>query len=276
MKEAESKKLLSFPDVKQFIDNDKKITSWIEKVKPIFHPEKQKEEGNEKMTFSEFLILYEEGSKFNIINEECEELLNKCKDLKNLFDEIKISLNNSNDIKNNILDFAKLESFEEKIIIYNISCDEFDLVLNQLSQGKQWLESAKKFMEEYNKSLNNKFKFNHLLKNNMTEIDSDSFIINRTENIKIIEKYLKENKTFYNDLIILTKNIPPYFKNSTESTELSNYQYLAEAKMNSLNKSNNANDILKSIEDFQNYCISKETFHCLNYQRVLLALYTSI
>ena len=259
MKEAESKKLLSFPDVKQFIDNDKKITSWIEKVKPIFHPEKQKEEGNEKMTFSEFLILYEEGTKFNIINEECEELLNKCKDLKNLFDEIKISLNNSNDIKNNILDFAKLESFEEKIIIYNISCDEFDLVLNQLSQGKQWLESAKKFMEEYNKSLNNKFKFNHLLKNNMTEIDSDSFIINRTENIKIIEKYLKENKTFYNDLIILTKNIPPYFKNSTESTELSNYQYLAEAKMNSLNKSNNANDILKSIEDFQNYCISKET-----------------
>ena len=211
------------------------------------------------MTFSEFLILYEEGSKFNIINEECEELLNKCKDLKNLFDEIKISLNNSNDIKNNILDFAKLESFEEKIIIYNISCDEFDLVLNQLSQGKQWLESAKKFMEEYNKSLNNKFKFNYLLKNNMTEIDSDSFIINRTENIKIIEKYLKENKTFYNDLIILTKNIPPYFKNSTESTELSNYQYLAEAKMNSLNKSNNANDILKSIEDFQNYCISKET-----------------
>ena len=259
IKEAESKKLLSFPDVKQFLDNDKTITSWSEKVKPIFHSEKQKEEGNQKMNFDEFLQLYEEGTKFHIINEECEELLNECKDLKNLFDEIKISLNNTNDINNNILDFAKLESFEEKIIIYNISCEEFDLVLNQLNQGKQWLESAKKFKEEYNKSLNNKFKFNYISKNNMAEIDSYSFIINRNENIKLIEKYLRENKTFYNDLLLLTNNIPPYFKNSAESTELSNYQYLAEAKMNNLVKSNNTDDILQSIENFQDYCILKET-----------------
>ena len=115
------------------------------------------------MNFSDFLQLYEEGSKFNLINEECEELLIKCKDLKNLFDEIKVSLN-SNDTNNNILDFTKLESFEEKIVIYNISCEEFDLVLNQLNQGKKWLENAKKFKEEYNKSIKNKFKFHYLSK----------------------------------------------------------------------------------------------------------------
>ena len=260
IREAESKKLLSFPDVKQFLDNEKLITSWSEKVKPIFHLEKQKDDENKKINFEQFLKLYEEGTKFNIINEECEELLNKCKELKNLFDEIKISLNITNDKNNNnILDFTKLESFEEKIIIYNISCDEFDLVLNQLNQGKQWLESAKKFKEEYNKSQNNKFKFNYISNNDLTEIDLYTFITKRNENIKLIEKYLKENKTFYNDLLLLTNNIPPYFKNSVESTELSKYQYLAEVKMNNLNKPNNVNDILLTIENFQDICILKET-----------------
>ena len=260
IKEAESKKLLSFPDVQQFLEKEKKITSWIEKIKPIFYSEKQKEkhENNEDINFSDFLQLYEEGSKFNLINEECEELLSKCKDLKKLFDEIKISLN-SNDTNNNILDFTKLESFEEKIIIYNISCKEFDLVLNQLNQGKKWLENAKKFKEEYYKSIKNKFKFHYLPKNNMEQIDTKTFIMNRNDNIKSIEKYLKENKIFYNDLIFLTENTPPYFKNSAESTELSHYKLLAEAKMNNQNKTNNTEDILKSIENFQDCCIVKET-----------------
>ena len=264
IKEAESKKLLSFPDVQQFLEKEKKIISWIEKIKPIFYSEKQKEkhENNEEMNFSGFLQLYEEGSKFNLINEECEELLIKCKDLKNLFDEIKISLN-SNDTNNNILDFTKLESFEEKIIIYNISCEEFNLVLNQLNQGKKWLENAKKFKEEYNKSIKNKFKFHYLSKNILDEIDTKTFIIYRNDNIKSIEKYLKENKIFYNDLIFLTENTPPYFKNSAESTELSHYKLLAEAKMNNQNKTNNTEDILQLIENFQDCCIVKETL--INY-----------
>ena len=266
IKEAESKKLLSFPDVNHFLENDKIITTWIEKIKPIFYSEKHKEkqENNQNISFPEFLLLYDEGLKFHLINEECEDLLNKCKDLKNLYDEIKISLNNS-DINNNILDFEKLISFEEKIIIYNISCEEFDLVLNQLNQGKKWRENAKKFTEEYNKSLKNRFKFHYLSKNNtsnianISEIDSNTFIMNRNENIKAIEKYLKENKIFYNDLKSLTENIPPYFKNSSENTELSNYLLLAEAKMNNLYKSNNTEDILHFIENFQGHCILKET-----------------
>ena len=220
------------------------------------------------MNFSEFLQLYEEGLKFNLINEECDELLNKCKDLKNLFDEIKISLN-TYDINNNLLDFAKLQSFEEKIVLYNISCEEFDLVLNQLNQGKKWLESAKKFTEEYNKSIKNKFKLNYLPKNNddinntITEIDTNTFIMNRNDNIKSIEKYLKENKIFYNDLLSLTQNIPPYFKNSAESTELVKYQCLSEVKMNNPIKSKNTEDILQFIENFQGHCIPKETI--INY-----------
>ena len=270
IREAESKKLLSFPDVKQFFDNDKKITSWIEKIKPIFYTEKHKEkhENNQNLNFSEFLQLYEEGLKFNLINEECDELLNKCKDLKNLFDEIKISLN-TYDINNNLLDFAKLQSFEEKIVLYNISCEEFDLVLNQLNQGKKWLESAKKFTEEYNKSIKNKFKLNYLPKNNddinndISKIDTNTFIMNRNDNIKSIEKYLKENKIFYNDLLSLTQNIPPYFKNSAESTELVKYQCLSEVKMNNPIKSKNTEDILQFIENFQGHCIPKETI--INY-----------
>ena len=264
IKEAESKKLLSFPDVKQFFDNDEKINSWIEKIRPIFYSEKHKEkhENNQIMAFPEFLKLYEEGLKFNLINEECDDLLNKCKDLKNLFDEIKISLN-TNDINNNILDFAKLKSFEEKIIIYNLSCDEFDLVLNQLNQGKKWLESAKKFTEEYNKSIKNKFRLHYMPKNNTTQIDVKTFIQNRNDNIKLIEKYLKENKIFYNDLKSLTENIPSYFKNSAESTELLKYQCLSEVKMNNPIKSKDTEDILQFIENSQGHCIPKETM--INY-----------
>ena len=273
IKEAESKKLLSFQDVKLFFDNDKKITSWIEKIKPIFYSEKQKEkhESNQILIFSEFLQLYDEGMKFNLINEECEELLNKCRDLKNLYDEIKISLN-TYDINNNLLDFAKLQSFEEKIIIYNISCIEFDLVLNQINQGKKWLENAKNFTEEYNKSIKNKFKLHYLPKNhvdindinnNISENDIKNYIMNRNDNIKSIEKYLKENKIFYNDLLTLTQNIPPYFKNSAESTELLKYQCLSEVKMNNPIKSKDPEDILQFIENFQGHCIPKETI--INY-----------
>ena len=264
IKEAESKKLLSFPDVKLFFENDKRVSSWIEKVKPIFYSEKHKEkhENNQIEIFSEFLAMYDEGLKFKLINEECDELLNKCKDLKSLYDEIKISLN-TNDINNNILDFAKLKSFEEKIVLYNIYCEEFDLVLNQLNKGKKWLENAKKFTEEYNKSLKNKFTFHYMSKNNnnnnINEIDSNTFIMYRNDNIKSIEKYLKENKIFYNDLKSLTENIPSYFKNSAESAELSRYLCLAEIKLNNPVKSNNTEDILQFIENFQGYCISKET-----------------
>ena len=267
IKEAESKKLLSFPEVKQFVDNDKKITTWIEKIKPIFYSEKQKEkyEINEIMNFDEFLLLYKEGIKFNLINEECEELLNKCRELKNLFDEIKTTLN-TNDLNNNILDFEKLKSFEEKITIYNISCSEFDLVLNQLNEGKKWKENAKKFIDEYNKSLKNKFKFHYLQKNiididingNISEYDTKNFLINRNENIKSVEKYLKENKIFYNDLKLLTDNIPPYFKNSSENAELSRYLYLTESKMNKQAKLENTEEILNYIENIQEYCFSKE------------------
>ena len=267
IKEAESKKLLSFPEVKQFVDNDKKITTWIEKIKPIFYSEKQKEkyEINEIMNFNEFLLLYKEGIKFNLINEECEELLNKCRELKNLFDEIKITLN-TNDLNNNILDFEKLKSFEEKITIYNITCSEFDLVLNQLNEGKKWKENAKKFIDEYNKSLKNKFKFHYLQKNiididingNISEYDTKNFLINRNENIKSVEKYLKENKIFYNDLKLLTDNIPPYFKNSSENAELSRYLYLTESKMNKQSKLENTEEILNYIENIQEYCFSKE------------------
>ena len=264
IKEAESKKLLSFQDVKQFFDNDKKINSWIEKIRPIFYSEKHKEkqENNQIISFPEFLQLYEEGSKFNLINEECDDLLNKCKELKNLFDEIKISLNNNN-INNNILDFAKLKSFEEKIILYNLSCDEFDLVLNQLNHGKKWLEAAKKFTEEYNKSIKNKFRLHYMPKKNTSSIDITTFIQNRNDNIKSIEKYLKENKIFYNDLKSLTENIPSYFKNSAESTELLKYQCLSEVKMNNPIKSKNTEDILQFIENFQGHCIPKETM--INY-----------
>ena len=44
------------------------------------------------MTFEEFLNNYQEGLKFKLINEECEELLKKCNEIKELYDEIKISL----------------------------------------------------------------------------------------------------------------------------------------------------------------------------------------
>ena len=272
IKEAESKKLLSFPDVKLFLDNEKQIVSWIEKIKPIFYPEKENSKEKEKdnnnivITFSDFLLIYEEGLKYNIINEEFEEILKKCKELKDLYEEIKKILNN--DIKNNLLDFAKLKSFEEKIISYNnITCEEFDLVSNQLSQGKKWLENAKKFVEECNKA--NKNKFNFLYLNNIDTIDSEMLINYRNENIKIIEKYIKENKIFYKDLKNLTENTPPYFKNSTESTELINYQFLAELKMNNPIKTNNTEDILKFIEDFQGCCVSKDTIiNYFNFYRI--------
>ena len=97
----------------------------------------------------------------------------------------------------------------------------------------------------------------------MPEFDTNTFILNRNDNIKSIEKYLKENKIFYNDLLSLTQNIPPYFKNSAESTELVKYQCLSEVKMNNPIKSKNTEDILQFIENFQGHCIPKETI--INY-----------
>ena len=125
--------------------------------------------------------------------------------------------------------------------------ENYIIVSNQLSQGKKWLENAKKFVEECNKA--NKNKFNFLYLNNIDTIDSEMLTNYRNENIKIIEKYIKENKIFYKDLKNLTENTPPYFKNSTESTELIKYQFLAELKMNNPIKTNNTEDILKFVED---------------------------
>ena len=291
IKEAESKKLLNYPDVKAFIDNDKIMTEWIKKIEPIFCYDKERENISSKMLlkelhnldyslkFEDFLKYYEEGQKFTLINEECEELLNNCKDIKDLYDEINLSLNDNQ----SILDFNKLKSFCDRIGQYNIICDKFDNVLKKLNIGQEWLENAKKFCIEYSNANENKFNFHYYKKNinnniennnidyinnfnknenyymNNEEIDSQEFMKLRNENIKLIEKYLKENKIFFEELTNLTENVPSYLKNTIESNELSKYKCLAEVKMNKELELDTAEEILFYIEETQGICIKKET-----------------
>ena len=284
IKEAETKKLLNYPDVKTFIEKDKLIANWIEKINPIFYNDKQREKmsaknllkelhNSDSLQFEDFLNYYEEGKKFNLMNEECEELLNKCNGVKELYDEIKSSLNDSQ----SILNFKTLKLLGDRISQYNIICDEFDNVLKQLNAGEEWLENGKKFCIEYNNANKNKFNCIYLKKdmhnsnsnndendigndmmNDDEEIDPQEFVKIRNENIILIDKYIKENKIFFDELLKLTKNVPVYLKNSRECTELLNYQYLGELKMNSTIKMNTSEEILFSIEQSQGTCISKD------------------
>ena len=271
IKEAESKKLLDYPDVQFFVNNDELVLEWIKKIEPIFYNDKERENicaknllkdlhnSENSMTFEEFLNNYQEGLKFKLINEECEELLKKCNEIKELYDEIKISLNENK----SILNFNKLKSFGDKIAQYNIICDEFDNVLKQLNLGQEWLENAKKFFSEYNNSNKNKFNLHHLKTENeeninKEEIDIQNFIKVRNENIKLIEKYLKENKIFFDDLLKLTKNVPAYLQNTSESNDLSEYQLKAEVKMNYPISQLTPENILLYIEESQGICISKD------------------
>ena len=283
IKEAEIKKLLSYPDVKAFINNDEIISIWIEKVSPIFYNDKQRDnisaknllielhDSNKSMQYNDFLNYYEEGLKFNLINEECEELLNKSKEIKELNDEIKILLNISSNDNQSILNFNKLKSFGDRIAQYNIICEEFDNVLIQLNLGEEWIENTKKFCIEYNNANKNKFNFHYFKKdinNNINNMENDDeknvdyeiekYIEARNENIKIIENYLKNNKIFFDDLLRLTKNVPSYLKNTAESIDLSNYQYLAELRMNNLPKLTTPESILLYIEESQGICIKKD------------------
>ena len=276
IKEAESKKLLNYEDVKAFVDNDKVVEEWIEKIEPIFYNDKQREKISAKnllkeitnsnycLKFDDFLKYYEEGQNLILINEECEELLNKCKDIKDLYDEIKVSLNDNQ----SILDFNKLKLFGDRISQYNIICNEFDNALKELNLGQEWQENAKKFCDEYTKANNNKFTFYYLCENindeneniaiDYDKIDPKLFNQYRNDNMKIIEKYLKENKIFFDDLLKLTKNVPSYLKNTGESTNLSNFQLLSELSMNKHIQLNSAEQILSYIEKTQGICISKE------------------
>ena len=285
IKEAETKKLLNYPDVKAFVDNDKVISDWIEKIHPIFYNDKQREKisaknllkelhnSSDSLKFEDFIKYYEEGKKFTLMNEECEELLSKCNDIKELYDEIKDSLNDNQ----SILNFNKLKLLGDRISQYNIICNEFDNVLKQLNSGQEWLENEKKFCIEYNNANKSKFKFHYLKKdiNNLNnnenndndngndmeideEIDPQEFIKIRNENIKLIDKYIRENKIFFDELLKLTKNVPSYLKNSAECTNLFNYQYLSELKMNSTNNLTTSDEILFCIEESQGACISKD------------------
>ena len=216
------------------------------------------------LKFDDFLKYYEEGQNLILINEECEELLNKCKDIKDLYDEIKVSLNDNQ----SILDFNKLKLFGDRISQYNIICNEFDNALKELNLGQEWQENAKKFCDEYTKANNNKFTFYYLCENindeneniviDYDKIDPKLFNQYRNDNMKIIEKYLKENKIFFDDLLKLTKNVPSYLKNTGESTNLSNFQLLSELSMNKHIQLNSAEQILSYIEKTQGICISKE------------------
>ena len=275
IKEAESKKLLDCRDVQYFVKNDELVTTWIEKIEPIFYNGKERDNISAKnlltdlhnsencMKFEEFLNNYQEGLKFKLINEECEDLLNKCNEIKELHDGIKLSLNENQ----SILNFNKLKSFGDKIAQYNIICDEFDNVLKQLYLGQEWLENSKKFFLEYNNANKNKFSLEYLKKED--ENDIQQFIKIRSENIKLIEKYLKENKIFFDDLLKLTKNVPTYLKNTSENNDLTNYQNLAEFKMNSISELNNPENILLYIEESQGICISKDIIkNCFNSYKI--------
>ena len=279
IKEAELKKLLNYQDVKYFVNNDEMVSLWIQKIEPIFDENKEREKMSAKniyldlhnssnsINFVDFLNLFEEGQKFSLINEECEELLKKSIEIKELYDEVKQSFNE----EQNILNFNKLKYFGDRIAQYNIICDVFDIVLKQLNLGQEWLENSKKFCLEYNNECNNKFNLYYIQKdiNNNDDINIEDYIKIRNENIRIIEKYIKEKKIFFEDLLKLTQNVPLYLKNTSESIALTNHQHLGELTMNSISKFNSPEEILLSIEESQGMCISKDIIvNCFNLYKI--------
>ena len=91
----------------------------------------------------------------------------------------------------------------------------------------------------------------------------------RNENIVRIEKYKKGKKIFFDDLLKLTENVPSYLKNTHESINLSENQYIGEFKMNSISKLNTPEEILLFIKESHGLCISKEIIiNCFNLYKI--------
>jgi hypothetical protein len=111
---------------------------------------------------------------------------------------------------------------------------------------KYWISQTKPFLNKKDKT------FSELISRAKEgqELPLSSSIIDEFVDFK--------NKIFFDELLKLTKNVPPYLKNSKECIDLLHYQYLGELKMNSTNKINTSEEILFSIEESQGCCISKD------------------
>ena len=268
IKFSQQRNLSNIPEIKTFIDEYNIMNSWVEKLTPIFNEinsnkfsknesEEEEEEISEKkiksenendsITYEELLKYFQEGKKFEYINEDCELLLEKCEEIIKLHDEINsvINSNNSN------YDYEKFSKFCNEINQYKVKCNEFDFIINQINIVQKWLSDAKEFISKYNYLKMNKFK-----------LDKKCTIETRNSNIKILDNYLKDNIIFLENLSNLNNNVPKFAKNTNEFKELKEIQLISENNLNKIRneKLNSIEEIIDLLEKIQDKCIEKQFF----------------
>lgn len=265
IKFAEQKNLNNIQEIIEFKQMYNAIDEWIDTVSPIFYnsgssnttdsvtkdanQNAQNNTQNKKATYDELLELYHKGKKFEYKPEECEFLLNKCKEFFDFVDECGKAIN----VPNNQEDFTTLYGFLEQINQYNIQCKEFDYILAQINSVQSWIEKAESFFTKYSEL--NKLKFNF---DNLVSIDC------RKANIDLLDQFVKNNTTFKENLAEIMEQVPVFAKNSQQ------YKQLDEIK-NESEKASNTDltklDTLEQVSDFiikcQIKCVPKKFFEDL-------------
>jgi hypothetical protein len=196
-----------------------------------------------KIEMSDLKTLYDEGKSFTMKPEEVEHLLMKCEEFFEFINECKSATNVviKNKSEENLkfgsyssnsdstlttsetlkYDYQKLANLRKQISKYNIKCDEFDVIDNQMNMVQKWMECYEDFINKFNK-LGEEFPFD------FPKIET---LENRQETIEILETYVRRNSTFYEDLAALILQVPQFARKSSEFEKLQEIKTEADSFM---------------------------------------------
>lgn len=207
-----------------------------------------------KIEMSDLKTLYDEGKSFNMKPEEVEHLVMKCEEFFEFINECKSATNtvlkskndenlsnshfSNSDCSMNLCDnlkydYNRLANLRKQISKYNIKCDEFDVIDNQMNMVQKWMECYEDFINKFNK-LGEEFPFDFPKILNLE---------NRQEIIEILETFVRRNATFYEDLAALILQVPQFARKSSEYDKLQEIKIEAESFMASTRfNTNNVTD----------------------------------
>jgi hypothetical protein len=236
LKEANQKNLNSVPEIRKFKKTLANIEAWMDKMTNIFYncmDEEEEEDEEIKITKStrdekkrynicDLIEFYEEGKSFSLKPEEIEHLLLKCEEFFEFREECKkVGMSGIGCETNSEYDFEKLNSMKKTIAKYNIKCEEFTIIENQMNLVQLWGLQYEAFYVQY-KKLEIDFKFS------FPKIES---IQNRLDIIEMLENFLRKSNVFHENLLELIIKIPHFAKFSKEYQDLMELKYFAENHM---------------------------------------------
>ena len=264
-REANSESLTILPEISKFKEEFKKLEKWLELMSGIFYDNEEDESEDEdysqkdasshnskhekKVSIQNLRQLYEEGNNFELKPEEMDEFLVKCEEVFKLIDECSHACNYDTA-------FETLSQYKDKIKNYNIQCEEFEAIENQISNVQDWINSYTSF----NKLLAD-------LVDNCEMGDDQYSTDERKEVIDSYENFLKNGLTFYENLEGLLNEANSFAKKSTEYQTLQKLKQDAEIFMEEGNKTIDLNSSLSEIclvmKNAKTKCVTKKFYEIL-------------